>query len=77
MDVGKLEALPRNEKTGSLALGASSYCWLVRRSLGRPTALRFALTLVPCVCCDRRPRSTPTRSASSWLAWLQRSSGRR
>ena len=32
MDVGELEALPRNKSTGSLALGASSYCWLVRRS---------------------------------------------
>ena len=64
MDVDELEALPRNGFTGSLALGASSYCWLVRRSLDRPTALRFAL--IPSACCVRRPRSTPTRSASSW-----------
>ena len=28
MSPEELEALPRNEATGSLALGASSYCWL-------------------------------------------------
>ena len=28
MSPEELEALPRNEQTGSLALGASSYCWL-------------------------------------------------